>query len=42
MYGTSFRRERETRHDPIKELLGHRVQIHPEPTDKEYWIEEVV
>jgi hypothetical protein len=39
MYGTSFRSEGENRDDPLKELSGYPVEIHPEPTDKEYWIE---
>lgn len=40
MYGRSFRKESEKIDDPLKNLLGHPVQIHPEPTDREYWIEE--
>jgi hypothetical protein len=33
MYGSSFRREGETKYDPLKELSGYPVQIHREPTD---------
>ena len=39
MYGSSYRREGERRGDPLTKLLGYPVQIHTEPTDKEYWVE---
>ena len=40
MYGRVYRKENEKSDDPLKTLLGYPVQIHPEPTDKEYWIED--
>ena len=39
MYGSSYRGAGEKRNDPLKTLLGLPVQIHPEPIDKEYWVE---
>ena len=39
MYGKSFRREGEKIDEPLRKLLGYLVQIHSEPTGKEYWVE---
>ena len=40
MYGKSFRREGEKIDEPLRKLLGYLVQVHSEPTGKEYWVED--